>query len=378
MSLPSKFFNRPSRPFVLASLIGFGSFVTGPVLYSQTVGNWNFNNTINGTAGTYNTVSVANFSAAIPTKTHNGTEYYGENGWPAGGINLSTYLDFTLTPVPGHALNLLSIHLRMRRSNTGSTGGSGPTAWSLRSSVDGYTTDIASGPLISTHVTFNIILSAAFSNLSTAVNFRIYGYTTVVSSGGISRFVYDNVEVRGSDIILPEKISSLKALSANDHNRISFTSGEVGGEKEYLLQRSINTRDFKTIHQFIRILNDVSNYVYDDREAVTASQDLYYRLAILRTNGSIDYSQVVVVRRPTGSKGLTLIKEGKELIVRSGEAGPYCLRVTDVSGNALLQRVLSGSDNAWSVPLPAGIGGFVYATVWNSRRKTTRSFVWAR
>ncbi len=378
MSLPSKFFNWPSRPFVLAGLIGFGSFVTGPVLYSQTVGNWNFNNTINGTAGTYNTVSVANFSAAIPTKTHNGTEYYGENGWPAGGINLTTYLDFTLTPVSGHALHLLSVHLRMRRSNTGSSGGSGPTAWALRSSVDGYTTDIASGALISTHVTFNIILSAAYSNLSTAVNFRIYGYTTVVSSGGLSRFVYDNVEVRGSDIILPEKISSLKALPAKDHNRISFTSGEGAGDKEYLLQRSINTRDFQTIHRFIRIQDNVSNYVYDDREAETAHRDLYYRLAILRTNGSIDYSQVVVVRRPAGPKELTLAKEGKELIIRSGEPGPYYLRVTDVSGNALLHRLLSGGENAWSVSLPPGITGFGYATVWNSRRKTTRSFVWAR
>ena len=378
MPQPSKFSHLPSRAFVLAGLIGFGSLLTGPVLYSQTVGNWNFNNTINGTAGTYNTVSVANFSAAVPTKAHNGTEYYGENGWLAGGINLTTYLDFTLTPVSGHALHLLSLHLKMRRSNTGSTGGSGPTAWSLRSSVDGYTTDITSGPLISTHVTFNIILSAAFSNLSTAVNFRIYGYTAVVSSGGLSRFVYDNVEVRGSDIILPEKVSSLKALSAKDHNRISFTTGEGAGDKEYLLQRSINTRDFKTIHRFIRIQNNVSNYVYDDREAVSANQNLYYRLAILRTNGSIDYSQVVAVRRPAGSKELTLTKEGKELIIRSGEPGPYYLRLTDVSGNPLLQRVLSGGENAWSVLLPSGVGGFVYATVWNSRRKTTRSFVWAR
>ena len=378
MPLPSKFSNWSSRPFVLAGLIGFGCFVTGPVLYSQTVGNWNFNNTINGTAGTYNTVSVADFSAAIPTKAHNGIEYFGENGWPAGGINLTTYLEFTLTPVSGHALHLLSLHLKMRRSNTGSSGGSGPTAWSLRSSVDGYTTDITNGPLISTHVTFNIILSAAFSNLSTAVNFRIYGYTAVVSSGGLSRFVYDNVEVRGSDIILPEKISSLKALSTKDHNRISFTTGEGAGDKDYLLQRSINTRDFKTIHRFVHMQNNVSNYVYDDRDAVSANQDLYYRLAILRTNGSIDYSQVVVVRPPAGSKELTLTKEGKELIIRSGEPGPYYLRLTDVSGNTLLQRVLSGGENAWSVPLPAGISGFVYATVWNSRRKTTRSFVWAR
>jgi len=221
-------------------------------------------------------------------------------------------------------------------------------------------------------------LSAAFSNLSTAVNFRIYGYTAVVSSGGLSRFVYDNVEVRGSDIILPEKISSLKALSAKDHNRISFTTGEGASDKEYLLQRSINTRDFQTIHRFVRIQNNVSNYVYDDREAVSANQNLYYRLAILRTNGSMDYSQVVVVRRPAGSKDLTLTKEGKELIIRSGEPGPYYLRLTDASGNVLLQRVLSGAENAWSVPLPPGIGGFVYATVWNSRRQTTKSFVWAR
>src|SRR5690606_8107184 len=48
---------------------------------AQVIGNWNFNNTINGTGSIYNSVSSATFSAAVPSTSFNGgTEYYGHNG----------------------------------------------------------------------------------------------------------------------------------------------------------------------------------------------------------------------------------------------------------------------------------------------------------
>ena len=129
----------------VALFAGFLFLFISPAI-AQTLGQWDFTNTTAGTAGTNNTVSTANFSAAIPTLSFNGSsEYYGQDGWPAGGINTASYMQFTLTPNTGHALNILSIVFQMRRSNTGSPSGSGPTGWSIRSSLDGFTSNISSG-----------------------------------------------------------------------------------------------------------------------------------------------------------------------------------------------------------------------------------------
>src|SRR3954463_2770806 len=77
------------------------------IIYSQNIGNWTFNNTLTGTPGSYNTVTAADFSSAVPIHSFNGgTEYFGENGWPSGSINTSTYLEFSLTPSPGYQLDI--------------------------------------------------------------------------------------------------------------------------------------------------------------------------------------------------------------------------------------------------------------------------------
>jgi hypothetical protein len=64
----------PSSKHVCAMLLH--ALIALPCL-SQSIGNWAFTNTMVGTGGTYNTVSVANFSAGIPTKVFNASgEYY--------------------------------------------------------------------------------------------------------------------------------------------------------------------------------------------------------------------------------------------------------------------------------------------------------------
>ena len=123
------------------------SLIVLPCL-SQAIGIWTFNGVLTGTGGAYNTASAASFSAGIPTKAFNsGIEYFGENGWPAGALDPNAYLQFSVTPNSGYQVDISSIVLRIRRSNTGSPAGSGPTAWALRSSIDGYAANIASNSL---------------------------------------------------------------------------------------------------------------------------------------------------------------------------------------------------------------------------------------
>src|SRR4051812_35517394 len=113
---------------------------------AQNAGNWSFNGTLYGTPVTSVTVSGMSLGSAIPASAYNsGTEWYGEGGWPAGAADPNAYLQFSLAPTAGHYLVLNAVKLTQRRSNTGTPMGSGPTSWSIRSSLDNYATDITTG-----------------------------------------------------------------------------------------------------------------------------------------------------------------------------------------------------------------------------------------
>jgi hypothetical protein len=191
---------RPARYKLAAGLLT--AIVLSFTSHSQTVGNWTFNNTLSGTGGTYNTVSAASLGPGIPVAAFNGgLEYFGESGWPTGVLNTNDYFQFSISPNTSYELNLTDIVLRMRRSNTGSPAGSGPTQWSLRSSLDGFTTNIASGSM--THVYSNYAVTlTGFHHLYTTVTFRLYGYSVTIPSGGTSRLVMDNISIQGLTSVL--------------------------------------------------------------------------------------------------------------------------------------------------------------------------------
>src|SRR5882757_3768144 len=130
---------------------------------SQTAGNWNFNNTLSGTSGSSITASPFSLGASIVSGAYNGgTEYFGEGGWPSGALDPNAYVQFTLTAAVGHYLVLNTINLVQRRSSTGTPSGSGPNQWSVRSSLDNYTTNITSGSITPSYATYTVTLPTAF------------------------------------------------------------------------------------------------------------------------------------------------------------------------------------------------------------------------
>ncbi len=159
-----------------------------PVL-SQTIGEWNFNATLTGTGTANNTVSTADFSGGIPTRSFNSSvEYFGENGWPSGALDPNAYLQFSISPNTGYQLDLSSIVMRIRRSTTGTPSGSGPTSWSLRSSLDGFTANIASNNLVTSYLIYTVPLGASFLNQYSTITFRLYGFNSAAPADGRASF----------------------------------------------------------------------------------------------------------------------------------------------------------------------------------------------
>src|SRR5450432_3701365 len=100
------------------------------------IAGWDFNGVLTGTGSANSIAGNASLGSTIAAggAFNGGTEYYGEGNWPAAGIDLNAYLEFSITPTAGHSITISSLSMQIRRSTTGSAGG-GPNTWSLRSSL---------------------------------------------------------------------------------------------------------------------------------------------------------------------------------------------------------------------------------------------------
>jgi hypothetical protein len=115
---------------------------------------------------------------------------FNNNGWnTTPTIDLGEYNEFSIQANDCSTLDLNRIIFTHRISGSGGT----PT-WTLRSSVDNYTTDIATGTPLTTDKTDTVNLPAAFDAL-TQVSFRFY-ITNMGATGSTWR--NDNVRVIGN------------------------------------------------------------------------------------------------------------------------------------------------------------------------------------
>ncbi|GAB3029669.1 endonuclease/exonuclease/phosphatase family protein [Spirosoma pulveris] len=170
-----------------------------------TLAQWNFEGTPGSlTAAVAPTITADNaaFGSGVTSVTfvagNGGGRAYTGTGWNVASPDANKYIQFSLGPVASYTMALAQLSFDEQRSGTG------PTTWTLRSSLDNYATDINTTPTSTTSPTssgsftsrvVSLSASTAFQNLSTPVTFRIYGYGAS-GSGGTWRF--DNVQVSGS------------------------------------------------------------------------------------------------------------------------------------------------------------------------------------
>ncbi|MFN0047986.1 MAG: beta strand repeat-containing protein, partial [Cytophagales bacterium] len=112
--------------------------------------------------------------------------------------NGSAYFEFTLTPSVG-TVNLTSLQFGSRSTNTG------PQAYSLRSSSDGYASDIATGALANNStwvLTIPSLITTVTSSIATAITFRIYGYNGSGNPGmGTANWRIDDLSFGGNVVV---------------------------------------------------------------------------------------------------------------------------------------------------------------------------------
>jgi DNA/RNA endonuclease G (NUC1) len=117
-----------------------------------------------------------------------------------GGLNTagsgSAYFEFTVTSSGGQPFNLPALSFGARSTGTG------PQAYTLRSSADNYTTDIAAGSLANNSVWALKSHASLPGSFSSATTFRLYGHSgTGAPNAGTANWRIDDLKLTVSTVV---------------------------------------------------------------------------------------------------------------------------------------------------------------------------------
>jgi PKD repeat protein len=201
---------------------------------------WNFNTA----TPTYDFIADVSTSALSQGNNNGTTElltttaassgYTGASGGNNAGAaaftgamnpSTSTYFQFTLNPTTGYGIAINTIRFGSRSTSTG------PQAYSIRWSLDGYTSDLVVGTLVNTG-TWALEESTGLNLVSpTGVNvsYRIYGHSGSGSaSAGTANWRIDDLELRGAAIQPAAIYYSQSSGNVNDPIWSDTPTGSAG------------------------------------------------------------------------------------------------------------------------------------------------------
>lgn len=183
--------------------------------------------------------TVSGMGHSLNVSGTSGNDIYNTNLWSTSGVlDESRYLYFTLTPNAGHKINLESFtYISQAASN-------GPVSFSLRSSIDGYSSDI--GQPNATGTTINL---SSFQNITVPITLRLYAYG---ASDPFGTFGIEQFEFRGNtplpvqfgkiEAVLNKNILSVEWETETETDNSLFTIQVSKDGNQFMPVRKVNSK----------------------------------------------------------------------------------------------------------------------------------------
>lgn len=208
---------------VTKNYINAQSIWTNPIVNSNPS---SFNPFILGDVADPN-ITVSGISRGSGINPNAGANRYNATAWNLSVLDAGDYFQWTLTPNAGYSISFNSLTFLAQVSSTG------PINFVVRSSMDGYVTDIANPSIPNNAVEtgpYVVDLTAApFQNLTSSVSFRIYGYG---GSGASGTFSINDFTFNGTvnpDCLAPTLSESHTNITCNGANNGSIDLSTSGG-----------------------------------------------------------------------------------------------------------------------------------------------------
>lgn len=294
--------------------------------YSQTsTGTYTFG-TVNNNPFTYNGTAVNNLSVSALTIigaswSSSSGNFRGSN-WGldpstsgqsttntaslTGSVDLSKYIQFTLTAGSNFYIHNPSITFGIGRSATG------PRQFQWRSSIDNFTNPISIGTANANLTNNTGVLTTPDANSGytgntltisqtglSSITFRFYAYNSEQTggTGGIQGDLTFSISINNS---LPVELTNYSAAMSGKFNSIKWSTASEQNNSGFDIQRSTDGVNFEKIG-FVKSLSTSGNsssrldYSFTDHNPAGLKQ--YYRLKQIDFDGAYKYSAIVLVTR---------------------------------------------------------------------------------
>ena len=298
-----KMYNQISAGKLVSALLFCFLFSTGNICKAQllqwnTFGNLGTETTEPSVSNDANIAGLVNLTMGTITPAANGNRFGGSGWWntgnTAGGNTLAEavagndYIQFIVTPNAGFSFTPTSLVFTWDRSGTG------PSSVTLRSSADGFVSDlgtvtgmVSGGAATTTPRTITI---STLSNVTAATTFRLYGYaaSAAAGTGGFdnSTNVVD-VQLNGTTTAIVTPILSAGAMSASFGNVCINT---IAGPESFLL--SGNNLDGSALN-----IDPLSGFSY----CLTSGGTYLTTLPVPYTAPTLSSTTIFVKFNPTGA-----------------------------------------------------------------------------
>ncbi|MFC4231384.1 beta strand repeat-containing protein [Parasediminibacterium paludis] len=182
---------------------------------------------------------------------------------------------------------------------------------------------------------------------------------------------YGSFGIGEANNLLPVQLISFTATAINSGAKLSWSAANEIAIANYVVEKSVNGTSFETIGS-VNALNNASTTMqysfFDDKYAAATS---YYRLKIVSANGSISYSNTIILKSTIDIKLAAYPNPFVNALTVTGLKGGETIDVYDNAGKLILTKVVALSVNAASINTASLNSGFYTVKIVNQNMMTT-------
>ena len=273
--------------------------------------------------------STLNYTGSAVTPLANSNRFGGSNWGTTASISTDKYIQFTVTPNSGFSFTPTSFVFGWDRSN------SGPANVALRSSTDGFATNLGTITSIAASQTNgNTITISGLTGLTAATTFRLYGYgaTGTGGTGGLdvgSNIV--NVQLNGTTAS-----TATPSIALSSPSQIAAGNVNQGATSHILsnFQAAVTVADAS--------LNAMS--VVTDGTYSTSSNVSNYKLMYNASSNTFGSAIQIGTTQPSVASAGTITFSSLNTTIINGNIGYFWI-TADIDANATAAQTVSIAAN---------------------------------
>lgn len=322
---------------------------------------WSFEGNDNGTASnplmatsSVSYVGVNKFGPTPYSPGYSGLSVNVQN-WSTSLCNHTEYIQFSVQPLGTATMSLTTLSFAFSRSMNG------PQQISVRSSVDGFGSDLYTQTTGTSYQLALISLAnPAFSNKSGSITFRIYACSPI--SGGATLHL-DEVNIGGTVTAtpLPVTVLSFAAKSEGDRVQLAWVTTMERNADRFVVERSADLNEYITVGEVIAkgTTDERQNYGLTDLNPQPGVN--YYRLKQIDLDGTVHEYKPVSAMIKADEPVVTLYPNPASpdrIHLRLWNADNAAIHLIDSRGqpvNLRLERQPGSADLFFGQPLTPGV-----------------------